>query len=227
MNKNNEAQVSQKSSRNQVPSDHYQATPSNDVKRIQAPHPNDVLCGRGGGVNSHNKNFRTWVRERKDVYILATSKLDKAGVAREIVQIVQNQSPPGRFLIREATEDIPPSTYWIEIDEDKAIRKCCQALREGAPAIRSKAKSMSNHNMKDEEGKHEHEEIQNNRKHKTKRMRLMPTNNLLKDDHEAISKLRSATDAVPQNEERATKEEKRSSPEDTIKLLERIISLNN
>jgi len=228
MNKNN-AQASQESSRNPAPSYQDVASSDNDAKRIQTPHPNDVLCGRGGGVNSHNKHFRQWVRERKDEYILATSKLDKAGVAREIVQIVQNQSPPGRFLMREATGDIPTSTYWIEINEDKAVRKCCQALREGAPGIRSKAKMTSNQNMEEEEDKHSvkkrQQEIQKNRK--PKRMRLISNQNLVNNDPTPRSFTENNNEVSQKEECSVENEEKHNSPEDTIKLLKRIISLSH
>jgi len=113
------------------------------VVRIRTPHSNDVLCGRGGGINSHpgNKTFRTWVHERKEAYNLATTKQEKARVSIQVIDMVKNQKPPGRFLARD--ESIPGAmstlskNYWIEIDLNKAIAKTSQALREGAPVIRA------------------------------------------------------------------------------------------
>jgi len=110
-------------------------------ERIHAPCPHDVLCGRGGGINSHpgNQTFRNWVRERKEAYNLAVSKVEKAKVSRDILDRVANLSPAGRFLQRE---DFPGETgpVWVQIDDIKAMAKTSQALREGAPAIRAKAK---------------------------------------------------------------------------------------
>ena len=96
------------------------AAPDNNVKRIQTPHPNDMLCGHDAFVLFCNKTFRQLVNERKD-----ECELDVDIAAREIMQIVQTQNPPGRFLIREATG----STCWIEIYNNKARKKCCEALR--------------------------------------------------------------------------------------------------
>mmetsp|Transcript_6219 Transcript_6219/g.9125 ORF Transcript_6219/g.9125 Transcript_6219/m.9125 type:complete len:972 (-) Transcript_6219:2620-5535(-) len=125
--------------------------------RIRTPNPNDVLCGRGGGINSHpgNRTFRSWVRERKESYNLAKSKAQKAKLSREIVDRVRNLNPPGRFLMREdrtagagapaPSESIGVSGlyygWWIEIDDTKAMAKTSQALREGAPSIRAAHKT--------------------------------------------------------------------------------------
>jgi len=116
------------------------------VQRIRTPNDHDVLCGRGGGINSHpgNIKFRNWVRERKENYNLAPSKAAKASVSREIVDRVTGQDPPGRFLQREEMEKCQSgkgSSYWVEIDDTKAMAKTSQALREGAPAIRAKAQT--------------------------------------------------------------------------------------
>jgi len=107
--------------------------------RIRTPLPQDVLSGRGGGINSHpgNKIFREWVRLRKEDYNLARNKKEKTVVAMEVVRQVQQQKPCGRFLTKD------PSViggndghWWVEIDEVKALAKTTQALREGAPKIR-------------------------------------------------------------------------------------------
>lgn len=108
------------------------------VRRIRTPHPHDVLSGRGGGINSHggNQRFREWVRVRKDDYNLAPSKNDKARVAREVVALVEEQVPPGRFLQKDPTA-IGSSSWWVELDDERVMAKTSQALREGAPSIRA------------------------------------------------------------------------------------------
>lgn len=121
------------------------ATSVAPLRRIRKPHAHDVLCGRGGGINSHpgNITFRTWVRERKEAYNLAHTKVAKTNVSREILDRVASLKPPGRFLQREEVDKGPgikSSQFWVEIDDIKAMAKTSQALREGAPAIRAKAK---------------------------------------------------------------------------------------
>uniref|UniRef100_A0A7S2XQ16 DUF6824 domain-containing protein n=1 Tax=Attheya septentrionalis TaxID=420275 RepID=A0A7S2XQ16_9STRA len=123
------------------------------VVHIPHPHPHDVLCGRGGGINAHpgNKVFRDWISLEKDNYNLAPNKVEKAHYAMSIVNKVRTLNPPGRFLQRD-TEIIRGGTSfssgtgsqnllgpWVEIDEAKAMAKTSQALREGAPSIRAAA----------------------------------------------------------------------------------------
>jgi len=107
------------------------------LRRIRTPTPQDVLSGRGGGINSHpgNKVFREWVRLRKEDYNLARNKKEKTVVATEVVRQVQEQN--GRFLTKD-TSVVGGSGghWWVEIDETKALAKTTQALREGAPKIR-------------------------------------------------------------------------------------------
>lgn len=124
------------------------AVNSAPLRRIRKPHNHDVLCGRGGGINSHPGNiaFRNWVRERKEAYNLAHTKAAKTNVSREILDRVASRKPPGRFLQREEIEKGPgmkSSQFWVEIDDIKAMAKTSQALREGAPAIRAKAKGSN------------------------------------------------------------------------------------
>lgn len=94
---------------------------------------NDVLCGRGGLTNHHPGNvvFRRLVRLKQESYLRA-SKRQKAGVAKEIVEIIRNLTPSGRFLKKD------PHTpgVWMEIGDRKAREKTSQALREGAPELR-------------------------------------------------------------------------------------------
>mmetsp|Transcript_13533 Transcript_13533/g.23028 ORF Transcript_13533/g.23028 Transcript_13533/m.23028 type:complete len:409 (-) Transcript_13533:781-2007(-) len=94
---------------------------------------NDVLCGRGGLTNHHTGNvfFRRLVRIKQEAYLLAT-KREKAGVAKEIVDVIRHLSPPGRFL----KKDPQNPGVWVEIGDRKAREKTSQALREGAPELR-------------------------------------------------------------------------------------------
>lgn len=107
-------------------------------KRIRTPHDHDVLSGRGGGINGHagNVQFREWVRVRKNDYNLAQSKVAKAQVAKEVIELVQKQDPPGRFLQKDPSS-VGGHGWWIELDEEKVMAKTSQALREGAPQIRA------------------------------------------------------------------------------------------
>jgi hypothetical protein len=107
------------------------------VPKIRTPHENDILCGRGGFVNNHpgNQIFREWVHERKNRYNLAVRKLEKTRISREIIKLVRSQEPPGRFLREDPDEK--GKIWWVEIDNVKAVTKTSQALREGAPRIRT------------------------------------------------------------------------------------------
>lgn len=120
------------------------------IRRIRQPHPHDILCGRGGSINNHvgNKVFRDWVHERKDHYNLAVNKQEKARVSREVINLVKNQDPPGRFLTRDPNSPAVGAPWWIEIDDVKAMAKTSQALREGAPAIRAKHKDTLEENKR-------------------------------------------------------------------------------
>lgn len=115
-------------------------SPQSDSKApiICIPCNNDVLCGRGGEIYARvgNKRYRGWVKERREAYSLTQRKDKKMVFAREVFDLVKGLKPPGRFLQRS---DSDPS-QWVEITDERALHKTSQALREGAPAIRAKAK---------------------------------------------------------------------------------------
>lgn len=96
--------------------------------------PNDVLCGRGGKINSHpgNQSFRDLIREHQSIYLKAKKKL-KPLLASSIVDIVHKRK--GRFLKRDFA-----TGGFYEIGVDKAIEKTAQALREGPLKKKSKTK---------------------------------------------------------------------------------------
>jgi hypothetical protein len=101
---------------------------------VDEPHDHDVLCGRGGSINSHpgNERFRQLVEKRKRVYLTARFKREKRLIANSILSEIRSIDPPGRFLSRD-----PKSGKWHDIGDEKARDKTSQALRENAPSIRA------------------------------------------------------------------------------------------
>ena len=97
------------------------------------PHAHDVLCGRGGLSNHHpgNEWFRRLVRSNRSQYH-SVSKHVKLLVAKAIVQAIQEQDPPGRFIkLREYDGDGKrDSKEWESITYAQAVHKTSQALRE-------------------------------------------------------------------------------------------------
>ena len=59
------------------------------------------------------------------VQYLSSKKKDKRKVAKCVVDSIKSQDPPGRFLELDSQ-----SGCWIIADEDSAIDKACQALRD-------------------------------------------------------------------------------------------------
>ncbi|KAL7471248.1 hypothetical protein ACHAXS_011555 [Conticribra weissflogii] len=107
--------------------------PPSDETRTNSPHDNDVLCGRGGCINSHpgNEQYRKFVERKKRVYLTARFKREKRLIAESIVAEVRNLDPPGRFLTKDARSD-----FWYDIGDEKARDKTSQALRENATTVR-------------------------------------------------------------------------------------------
>lgn len=109
------------------------------LKDITGPHPHDVLCGRGGGTNNHvgNSHWRMLVAANKQLYV-TLPKRQKMLLSRSIVNAVRSQNPPGRFLQKDAKSEL-----WYDVGDQRAQEKTSQALREGAPDIRSKLETPS------------------------------------------------------------------------------------
>jgi hypothetical protein len=109
-----------------------QVNPNHPLKDIPQPHPHDVLCGRGGGTNSHigNTQWRALVQDNKKMY-LTLPKKQKMLLSQSIVMSIRSQNPPGRFLIKDAKTDL-----WYDVGDQRATEKTSQALREGAPTLR-------------------------------------------------------------------------------------------
>ena len=110
-----------------------------DDKGVKEPAENDVLCGRGGSINSHpgNERFRTLVEKRKRVYLTARFKREKRLIASSIVSEIRALN--GRFLTRDTKTGL-----WQDIGDEKARDKTSQALRENAPSIRAEIETEIN-----------------------------------------------------------------------------------
>ena len=135
---------------------------SNDVQggeRVDVPLENDVLCGRGGSINSHkgNEYFRQQVEKRKRVYLTARFKREKRLIASSIVSEIRNMDPPGRFLARKGGKD---TGFWYDIGDEKARDKTSQALRENAPSIRAEIETEINHQREEMKRKEDEETAQ-------------------------------------------------------------------
>jgi hypothetical protein len=92
---------------------------------------NDVLCGRGGETNHHpgNIQYRQLVKACQPSYI-AAKRRDKPKIAEKIVRTVRKLG--GRFLKKN-----PETNTWRDVGNVKAREKTSQALREGAPELRT------------------------------------------------------------------------------------------
>lgn len=93
----------------------------------------DVLCGRGGETNHHSGNvkYRSLVKRYQPLYIMSKRR-DKPLIASKIVRLVRYMG--GRFLRKDK------SNTWRDVGNTKAREKTSQALREGAPDLRSPQK---------------------------------------------------------------------------------------
>jgi len=96
-------------------------------------HPHDVLSGRGNKSNFHagNKHFRELVRKYKQE-CANSPRRDKPAFAEKVVDEIKSLNPPGRFLKQDKSTGL-----WYDIGMKKTLQKARQALREGAPAIRT------------------------------------------------------------------------------------------
>jgi hypothetical protein len=92
---------------------------------------NDVLCGRGGETNHHSGNiqYRQLVKVSQPSYI-DSKRRDKPKIAEKIVRTVRKLG--GRFLKKN-----PETNTWRDVGNGKAREKTSQALREGAPELRT------------------------------------------------------------------------------------------
>lgn len=102
-------------------------------------HDHDVLSGRGALINGHvgNTAFRGLCLERKTQFD-AGNYSEKRALATEVVNIIRNQNPPGRFLKRATRADggtgehdvVATEGEWVELTDEKAVHKACQVMRD-------------------------------------------------------------------------------------------------
>jgi hypothetical protein len=98
------------------------------------------------------------VKKYQEEYLQA-KKRDKPAVASMIVSMIRKKG--GRFLRR--THAAGGHVLWVDIGDDRAREKTCQALREGAPEIRrlhckNKKKQSTSHTSSDSEEDDSHTE---------------------------------------------------------------------
>lgn len=89
------------------------------------------MCGRGGETNHHagNIRYRQLVKICQPAYI-AAKRREKPKIAQRIVRAVRLLG--GRFL-----KKVPEDNCWTDVGNVKAREKTSQALREGAPELRT------------------------------------------------------------------------------------------
>ena len=90
-------------------------------------------------AHSGNRFFRLEVKRHQDRYLRA-KKRDKPSVAALIVKVIRDRG--GRFL-RRCDTSADGNVLWVDIGDDRAREKTCQALREGAPELRKRRKGSS------------------------------------------------------------------------------------
>lgn len=122
---------------------------------VQEYNDRDILCGRGALMIWHpgNQVFRRLVQTHRQRYFFSRRQ-EKKKIATQIMDEVRAHG--GRFLRRSQSSDgLNEINVWIEIDEERAYQKTCQALREGAPEIRKqwRNKPSSRGSTKTEETK--------------------------------------------------------------------------
>lgn len=110
------------------------------------PEIHDVISGRAQGICHHpgNEYYRYLIRQYKVRYVSSNSA-EKKKIIKELVKIVENQSPPGRFL-----KIIPDTGMYIQMSYSEAKKKIGQALREDAPKIRQMCAKQNKSNLADD-----------------------------------------------------------------------------
>lgn len=142
MNNNHPAKLQTHFSANNFQSSAFTSIETQKKKFVEATNDRDVLCGRGAPTSWHpgNKFFRRLVKEHQKEY-LASRRSDKPLVAMKLLEEIRARG--GRFLKRNKIVGITNRGrfVWVEISEQQAYEKACQALREGAPNIRRRMQS--------------------------------------------------------------------------------------
>lgn len=98
------------------------------------PNENDILLGRGGINHTHsgNTNLRNFAGALAEHYHKAGKKL-KTDMSRELVKLVRDQWPSGRFIKRNKHVD-----RWEVVSDEIARNKASQALRDAVTELLEK-----------------------------------------------------------------------------------------
>jgi len=112
-----------------------ESDPQNKNNGVMNPRDQDILSGRGAGVNLHPGNvfFRKLISANKALYL----KADPGEKKRIIRRIVERALEHGRFLKQD-----PMTEFWTSITSEEARKKTGQALRENGPAIKKQHKEQ-------------------------------------------------------------------------------------
>lgn len=104
---------------------------------ICIPSKNDVLSGRGMGIQNHdgNKRYRATIEKWKKEYVIQTRTKGKDAIAKQVILELRSLKPSARFLIKLSDSDI-----WYPQDEIAILAKVKQALREKPPQNREQLK---------------------------------------------------------------------------------------
>ena len=124
-----------------VPPRHVFSSSDNVRKSYVSLRPKDIVCGRGAQRTSlqqpGNAFLRELVKENETTYIFA-KRSDKPRIAQRLLDLIRSRGM--RFIKREKRHG---RWVWVEIDEQRAYEKVCQALREGAPGLRRRLLASS------------------------------------------------------------------------------------
>ena len=112
-------------------------TNNSKSSEISTPSKNDVLSGRGMGIQNHtgNKKYRATIDKWKTEYVIQTKTKGKDVIAKQVIRDIRSLKPPGRFLIKLSDDNV-----WYPQDKIAILIKVKQALRENAPQTREKLK---------------------------------------------------------------------------------------
>jgi hypothetical protein len=95
------------------------------------PSANDVLIGRGRRNLRHpgNQRYQSIVKSLKPEYDAAPKSL-RGLFGKQIINLIHNLSPPGRFLMKDKV-----SGSWIELDTKEAVQRAIQALHDSKQLV--------------------------------------------------------------------------------------------
>ena len=96
------------------------------------PSANDVLSGRGRRILNHpgNLKFRSIIKSLKPLFDSAPKILRGVLYGNQIVNLIHNLSPPGRFLKKDKV-----SGSWLELDTKEAVQRAIQALHDSKQLV--------------------------------------------------------------------------------------------